>query len=209
MIHIWVGPKPPPLKWMNTWKDKHPDWNYFIFTDEMLKARSWENQELINEYYRRGKFNGVADLIRYELLWEMGGFLPPADSECLHPIDELLDQPEHFCYSVYENEQYRKGFISPIMAASPGNRFVRTLIDTLHLLEPRQLRDQVWMSTGNEWLSRMIAQHNPQDIKIWPSYTLIPTHYDKRIKPYDGPERVYARQFWGSTGGGKSYKDGV
>ena len=28
MTHIWIGPKPAPLKWMYTWRDKHPDWEY-------------------------------------------------------------------------------------------------------------------------------------------------------------------------------------
>src|SRR6056300_893411 len=98
MIHIWVGPRPAPVKWLNTWKEKHPDWNYYIFTDEMLKNRTFHNQHLIDEYYRRGKFNGVADLVRYELLYEEGGFLPPADAICLHNTDELFDSPEYFCY---------------------------------------------------------------------------------------------------------------
>jgi len=209
MIHIWVGPRPAPVKWLNTWKEKHPDWNYYIFTDEMLKNRTFHNQHLIDEYYRRGKFNGVADLVRYELLYEEGGFLPPADAICLHNTDELFDSPEHFCYSVYEQEQYRKGFISPIMASNPGNAFLKTIIDELHKLEPRQLSNQVWKSTGNEWLKNMIAKHNPQDITIWPSYTLIPNHYDKRIPRYNGDGKVYAEQLWGSTGGGKDYSEGA
>ena len=30
ITQIWVGPKKPPLQWMYTWRDKHPDWNYSI-----------------------------------------------------------------------------------------------------------------------------------------------------------------------------------
>lgn len=209
MVHIWVGPRPAPVKWLNTWKEKHPDWNYYIFTDEMLKSRTFQNQHLINEYYNRGKFNGVADLVRYELLYEQGGFLPPADANCLHNTDELFTSPSDYCYSVYEQEQYRKGFISPIMASNPENTFVKALIDELHTLAPSQLSNQVWKSTGNEWLKHMIDKHNPSNITIWPSYTLIPNHYDKRIPRYDGPGKVYADQLWGSTGGGKDYSEGA
>ena len=68
MVHIWIGPFKPPIQWMNTWKEKHPDWEYSIFTDEMLKARKWKNQALIEEYYRRQKYAGAHDLIRYELI---------------------------------------------------------------------------------------------------------------------------------------------
>lgn len=210
MIHIWVGPKQPPLKWMNTWKDKHPEWNYWVFTDGMLKERlsSFKNKHLIEEYYNRKKFNGVADLVRYELLNEIGGFIPPADARCLHNTDELFTSPEDYCYSVYESEVLRPGYLSPIMASNPSNEFVRILIDTLHMLEPADLKDEVWMSTGNEWLSTMIPKHSPK-ITIWPSYTLIPKHYEPLSPRYNGPERVYADQLWGSTEGGSNYASGI
>ena len=210
MIHIWVGPKPAPTSWMNTWKDKHPEWHYHIFTDTMLNDRieAFKNSQLIKEYYQRGKFNGVADLVRYELLYELGGFLPPADAICLENTEELFDAPSDFCYSVYENEVLRPRFISPIMACNPRNEFVGTLIDTLHKLSPSDLKDEVWKSTGNQWLASMLSQHSPK-IKIWPSYTLIPKHYDRRHKRYDGPSKVYAEQLWGSTKGGRDYASGI
>lgn len=210
MIHIWVGPKAPPARWMNTWKEKHPKWNYWVFTDDMLHERidAFTNSQLIKEYYSRGKYNGVADLVRYELLYEIGGFLPPADSVCLHNTEELFCSPEDYCYSVYESERFRPGFVSPIMASNPGNEFVKILIDTLSELKPNQLRNEVWKSTGNEWLSYMIPKHNPK-ITIWPSYTLIPKHYEKKSVRYTGEGKIYADQFWGSTEGGTSYGSGV
>ena len=210
MTHIWVGPKLAPVKWMNTWSEKHPDWEYTVFTDDMLKEQmdSFKNRHLIQEYYNRKKFNGVADLIRYELLYREGGFLPPADAICLHNTDELFTSPEDYCYSVYESETIKPGFISPIMACNPNNEFVKLLIDTLHKLKPSDLKDQVWKSTGNEWLCHMLKQHSPK-ITIWPSHTLIPEHYSAKSKRYAGPDKVYADQLWGSTGGGKSYAEGL
>ena len=100
MTHIWIGPKPAPLKWMNTWRDKHPDWEYSVFTDEMLWARKWKNQALIEEYYRRQKYAGAHDLIRYELIHEQGGFWPAADSVCLERCDELFSSPKMMSISV-------------------------------------------------------------------------------------------------------------
>jgi hypothetical protein len=44
LTQIWIGPKPAPMAWLNTWKEKHPDWEYSIFTDEMLKARNANGQ---------------------------------------------------------------------------------------------------------------------------------------------------------------------
>ena len=47
MTHIWIGPSAAPTKWMNTWKDMHPEWEYSVFTDKMLWSRKWKNQSLI------------------------------------------------------------------------------------------------------------------------------------------------------------------
>ncbi len=31
IIHqIWIGPKQPPINLMNTWKEKHPDFEYIF-----------------------------------------------------------------------------------------------------------------------------------------------------------------------------------
>jgi len=99
MTQIWIGPKKAPLKWMHTWRDKHLDWEYSIFTDEMLKSRKWHNQHLIEHYYNTKKWPGVSDLIRYELLYERGGFWPEADMTCLENTDELFTSPEDHAYS--------------------------------------------------------------------------------------------------------------
>lgn len=37
-------------------------------------------------------------------------------------------------------------------------------------------------------------------IADWPSYTLIPQWYAKGSHYYSGPGKVYAEQYWGSTG---------
>lgn len=208
MTQIWIGPRPAPIKWMNTWKENHPDWEYSIFTQEDLEKRTFRNKHLIDRYYEEGLFSGVSDLIRYELLYEQGGFFPEADFYCLRNTDELFTSPADYCYTCYEQEKIRPGFVQPILACNPGNEFVGILIDTLNALTSSQLSPSPWMSTGNEWLSRMIPLHNPK-ITIWPSHYFIPTHYDASIGEYHGPDKIYAKHLWGSTGGGTDYSEGL
>jgi len=198
MTHIWIGPKEPPLKWMHTWRDKHPDWEYSIFTDKMLWDRKWKNQALIEKYYSMGKFAGAHDLIRYELIYEQGGFWPAADSVCLHRVDELFTSPTDHAYTVYESERYKPGFCSPILAANAGNKVVKAIIDELHKLKPEQLHPHPFMSTGNYFLSKFLPQYSDK-VTIWPSYTLIPQWYGSKER-YNGTGKVYAEQYFGSTG---------
>jgi mannosyltransferase OCH1-like enzyme len=206
LTHIWVGPNPPPITWMNTWPEKHPSWNYSIFSDDDLKNKTFYNQHLIDEYYNRNKFNGVADLIRYELLYEYGGFIPPADAVCLENTEELFVENSDLCYTVYENEIIRPGYVSPIYAACPKNHFLRIIIETLHQLEPAQLSGKVWESTGNLFLKNMIEKHSPK-IKIFPSHYFIPKHFKAKTPRYEGPDKIYADQKWGTTK--KTYSEGL
>lgn len=207
---IWIGPNKPPLQWMHTWKDKHPDWEYSIFDDSMLHNRKWHNQHLIDRYYEMRKWPGVSDLIRYELLYERGGFWPEADMTCLENTDELFTAPKDHAYSCYENEKGRHNFIQPIMACNPGNAFVKHIIDTLHILTPNELSPEPFRSTGNLFLSRHVP-HWMHQLTVWPSHYFIPLFYIGGAKRYDGPDKVYADHKWGSTGHANSvaYSKGV
>jgi mannosyltransferase OCH1-like enzyme len=210
LTQIWIGPKAPPLQWMHSWRDKHPDWNYSIFTDEMLKSRKWHNQHLIDRYYDTRKWPGVSDLIRYELLYERGGFWPEADMVCLENTEELFTSPSDHAYTCYENEAGRKDFVQPIMACNPGNKFVKHIIDVLHQLSPEELHPEPFRSTGNMFLAKYVNSWADK-LTIWPSHYFIPLFYHGSATRYSGPDKVYADHKWGSTGHANSvsYEKGV
>lgn len=194
LSHIWIGPRKAPLDWMNTWVEKHPDWNYTLYDNEYLKSHEFRTRRQIDEYMKRGQYAGAADLMRYEILYEVGGYMPGADSICLRAIDEILDDG-HSIYTVFENEFIRGSLVSPIVASVPGHPFVKMLIDVLAEVPPELLHEP-WVQTGNLFVAEMIEKHAP-DIMIWPSHFLIPEHYTGRKYTGDGP--VYAHQLFGET----------
>lgn len=208
IYQIWIGPNPAPLKWMSTWKEYHPDWEYSIFTQSDLDKRRFKNQDLIDHYMNKGIYAGVSDLIRYELIHEIGGFWPEADFICTNNTEELFTAPNSYCYTCYENEEVAKGFVQPIFAANPNNKFIKELIDELSKNTSSDLSDKPWKSTGNEWLSYMIPKYNPE-IRIFPSHYFIPEHYSVKSKKYVGNDKIYANHVWGSTGNGENYIKGV
>jgi FkbM family methyltransferase len=53
--HIWIGDRQPPLEWMKTWKQKHPDWDYQLFDNSYLSSRRWRCEAQIAEYMKRKK----------------------------------------------------------------------------------------------------------------------------------------------------------
>ena len=141
----------------------------------------------------RALYAGVADLMRYEILYEFGGFLPEADSICLKNTDNLFNEAS--CYTVYENEMIRGKLVSPTIAAKPKDPFIKTLIDTLHETDPEKLGDP-WKYTGNLFCAQMIDKHDPA-ITIFPSYFFNPIHYSGLLD--EKYQDAYAVQLWGST----------
>lgn len=91
-IHqVWVGDLPAPTKWLNTWPKMNPGWNYTLWDNEKVFGREWVNQEMMDCYARGKRWEGVADIVRYEILYNHGGFMPGADSECLRSVDKLFE----------------------------------------------------------------------------------------------------------------------
>lgn len=208
--HVWIGPKPAPKQWMKSWPEKHPDWDYQIIDNEYLSNHTFHNQHLIDQYMLmpdKHGYAGAADLIRYEILYEHGGIMPGADSICLENTDELWDQPYDYCYSVYENETIRPGYIAPVYASNPKNKFLEFIIEDLHKLSSDRLYDKaVYEITGNKYL-KTIVEANSFSIKIFPSYYFIPQHFFPEAVRYSGPGKIYADQMWGSTK--KIYEQGI
>lgn len=193
LSHIWIGPYPAPNKWMQTWKDKHPEWNYTLYDNKFLKEFDFKTHKQIKEYWKRGQFAGVADLMRLEILYEWGGFMPGADSICFENTTELFVDAE-IC-TIYENEFLRGRLVSPIQATIPKHDFIGEMIERLSKLQISDL-DEPWISTGNWFTAEMIEEMQP-NIKIFPSHYFIPVHYTGCI--YKGHDKVYAKQLFGST----------
>lgn len=191
--HIWVGPLDPPTQWMDTWPALHPAWTYKVWGNAELAARRWRNQHIITAYWHTNEWRGVADCMRYEILHEVGGFMPGADSVCERPVDALLLDPEVTAYAVYENEQAAPGLITPVYAASPGAAFLDAMIQQVSLAEP----GEPWAHVGNKLMQRVYESRAWPDVKIWPSWMFNPEHYTGVT--YTGSEQPYARQQWGST----------
>lgn len=191
--HIWIGDKLPPDEWMATWRHHHPDWDYQLFDNAYLTSRKWRNQALIREYFRRRRFEGVADLMRYEILYESGGVIAPADSICHRPVDELFVEPT--LYAVYESEEFKPRNISPFIASVAGHPFLGEIIERIAAQWTPETLQAPWQSTGNRFLKFKIGNRKIA-MTVLPSHTFNPSF---KGRPYTGTGTIYAEQMWGTT----------
>lgn len=197
IIHqLWIGSKPPPIKLMNTWKDKHSDFEYIYWNESEFIKRNmvFECQKQIDDIE---EINGKADIMRWEILYKYGGVFIDADSICIEPFDEEIMSKSSF--AGWEQEEVRPGLIATGTMGFPINHpLVGGAINWIKH-NPVTQKDgfMAWQSVGPGLLTRMYNTGNFKDLYIFPSYTFLPIHLTKI--EYKGHGKIYAYQAWGST----------
>lgn len=198
IIHqLWIGPKPRPSKFMATWKNKHPDYEYIMWNEEELSNRGLR-LECVSKINEIEEINGKADIIRWEILYHYGGLFIDADFICIEPFNYLMDQHKPFCG--YENENVRQGLVATGTMAFPKNHpLPRGAIDYIKTNEVSRAKTgkMAWRTVGPELLTKLLQTNLFSDVVIYPSYYFLPKHATGI--QYMGHSIVYAYQEWGST----------
>jgi len=89
-IHqIWLGGKLPEeyRGWTKTWEAFHPSWEYKLWTDADVNKINITSIDYFNKCTNPAM---KSDILRYEILRQIGGLYIDTDFECLKPFDDLL-----------------------------------------------------------------------------------------------------------------------
>lgn len=192
IIHqVWVGPRKPPFKWLNSWRDMHPDWEYHLWTDKNLPSlKNRMSYILAPEWERK------ADILRYEVLYNHGGIYIDADTLCLKRIDKLLDIEQ----DVFAVEEGVDNLIANgVIGCSKRNKFMKKIINNVR----HDLSIPAWVATGPAFLTGMINKEKP-DIKIYPAHYFWPYHHSSAEEPNPKSSKCknsYGLHYWGTTRG--------
>ncbi len=202
-IHIvWIGDETKqPNDLIQTWRDKNPGWEVKVWGNDDFNNRDWINIEHMKAVWDT-QIYGVADMMRYEILYEEGGFCIDADSVCEQPLDDFLFNKNIVLF--YENEIQRPGLISVgYMASAPKNEFFRQVSKKIKN-NSNIPNVAACMATGPFALTECVKEFAPDNMKIMPSHLFMPIHHTGEV--YAGTEKVYGKQYWGSTGKDKNLK---
>lgn len=192
---IWVGDESKrPDNCIDTWRQHNPGWALRVWGNAELGSYGWVNARHMHAMAAR-ELNGVADLMRWEILYNEGGFVVDADSVCLRPLEPWLFEGE--AMACWESELVRPGLIAAGYVASvKENPFFGQMI--LDLQATERVDDRMaWESVGPQFLSDSFARHQYAGLTIWPSHFFIPRHFSGA--QYTGGGPVFANQEWGST----------
>lgn len=182
-IHqIWSGKHEPLPKHLaalgETWKYLHPDWEYRIWDEKQIVDFILKYFPQYKEMYDNYIYDVQRwDVIRYLILYQLGGVYVDFDYECLESIDTWLEGKQ-CCFSLDPEEHaeiFNKSYIvtNALMAAIPGHPFVKKLIEQLALETDWDRNDKfnyVLNTTGPYMVTRVYDSYeNKNEIFLFPS----------------------------------------
>ena len=195
-IHvIWVGDESRrPDNCISTWAAHNPDWQIKLWGNEALANTDWVNTDHMRAMSSR-ELNGVADMMRWEILHREGGFVVDADSICIRPLDDSLRN--RVAFACWESEVARPGLIAAgYVACQAGDPFIGQIVEDIRNAAS-VTGDMAWKTVGPQRLTEAFRRYAYHDMDILPSHYFIPEHFTG--VRYDGPGIVYARQEWATT----------
>ena len=213
---IWIGDESRrPDRCLNSWRDMHPGWEFRLWGNAEYRGRRWKSHAQMEIFHALGRWEGIADLMRYEILQEHGGVYVDADSICVRPLDDwLLDLR---LFAIWESERHRPGLIANgFIGCIPGHPAMDDLVAATARMARRPFRrswrslhlkglrlafvwDSVpaWQIVGPLLFTRVLRRYPADDVTVLPSVMFLPKHF------LDAAERassmIYSRHEWGTT----------
>lgn len=200
LLHqIWIGPRPAPMAWIETWREINPDFTHHLWTEERIDAFCLRNEGLYRRLQDACLYDGAADVARVEILYRLGGVYADADSIALTPIGETPFMEAGF-FAPREPADDREPpppvadlLSNAFMGSIPEHRVLDRYVDRLSHV--RAFRP-TWRITGPGALTAILRSTPASDVMQLPPWTFFTTTLTgERVH---GGES-YARHFWSTT----------
>ncbi|MCD7849946.1 MAG: hypothetical protein LUH63_09535 [Parabacteroides sp.] len=118
-----------------TWQVNHPSWEYMYWNKERMDTFVETYYPSYMDAYNKFPYDVMRwDVIRYMILYKIGGLYVDFDYECLHSLDDLLSH--NSCYLGMESKEHaalwQKKYIvgNALMASTSFHLLIRELLET-------------------------------------------------------------------------------
>jgi len=176
---IWLG-SPMPAAYSalaQRWQLVNPGWEVRLWTD--FEAA---NFEMINRvaYDKAANWGTKSDILRYEILYKMGGVYIDTDFLAVAPFDDLTG------YDFFSGTGHvdKVAIFNGVIGARPNNPMLKEIIDTIGASEIREDNfESIMESTGPTFFKRMVLKYVVlQNAVIFPTTFFYPFPATKRAK---------------------------
>lgn len=194
---IWIGDdSKKPVKCIDTWMKKNPDYEVKVWGNNQLQTVNWKNHRQLHDMLDKKDYAGASDVMRYEILYEHGGIYIDADTFCVKPLENWLLNCESF--ASWEQELVRNNLIAnTIIGGVPGAETWKLCIDAVATKDCTEEK-LAWMITGPMLVTDVFfkAQAN---LTVYPSHFFMPEHHTGYKSKVTGHH--FASHLWGSGTG--------
>lgn len=194
---IWIGDESKkPVKCIDTWMKKNPDYEVKVWGNNQLQTVNWNNHRQLHDMLNKKDYAGASDVMRYEILYEHGGIYIDADTFCVKPLEDWLLNCESF--ASWEQELVRNNLIAnTIIGGVPGAQTWKLCMDAVATKDCTEEK-LAWMITGPMLVTDVFfkAQAN---LTVYPSHFFMPEHHTGYKSKVTGHH--FASHLWGSGTG--------
>jgi len=197
IIHqIWVGPKDPPMNWINTWKDI--GFEHILWDEDKLTSLEMINQSKFDYFMENKIYYGAADIARLEILNNVGGIYIDADTERLKNFPEDWLDYDFFAVQGHNKEgKWNYRVTNGVIGATKNNNVIKKYIDKITVAKKIM---PCWKTIGGSMLTTVLDDFKTDPtVKILPAYTFYPNSSWGYIDPR--ANEAIAKHRWGSTKG--------
>ena len=163
-----------------TWKEHNPDWKYEFWNGVRMEAFVKNHfPHLVNVYFNF-KYNVQRwDVIRYLILYQIGGIYVDFDCECISTVNDYVSD-KNKCYFSMEPEKHcidffkKNTFNNAIMASCPSHPFFKKIIEHIFFESQYEYTGRkatdVHATTGPVMLTELYQNYPcKEDIVLWPA----------------------------------------
>jgi mannosyltransferase OCH1-like enzyme len=194
LLHqIWLGPRPAPLVWTESWREANPDFTYRLWDEDAIDELRLRNDRIYRRYLAEGLYDGAADVARIEILHRLGGVYVDADSVALRPLGEAPFMTAGFFAPLEPSDEHPGLVTNAFMGAAPEHPVTVRYIDVVSRV--RTLRP-MWRLTGPGALTEVLSAQDDPDVTILPAWTFF-THGLSGEALSGGDS--YASHYWSTT----------
>lgn len=190
---IWIGPRPAPDRWIETWRRLNPDFEHRLWDEAEIEAFGLRNEAVYQRFAEAGIYDGAADVARVEILHRYGGVYVDADSVALRPIGDAPFMHGAFFARYEASDQHPELITNAFMGAVEGHSVLKRYIEAVsHVIGLRPM----WRLTGPGALTAVLQTERESDVMILPAWTFLTTSLDGEEQRGGQP---YAEHFWSTT----------
>ncbi len=172
IIHfIWLGPKNFPLssiKNVRTWVQTHPEWEIIFWTDrkrpppcsEMIVkyVQDFNFVKLKDTYEKATNWGEKSDILRYEILLQMGGVYLDHEASCIRSIDPLINGYDFFaevCAPYTKIDDMATNVSNSIIGSKKNHPVLKSVLD--YVIIKKEIADKKYPeNTENDIRLRVI-----------------------------------------------------